>query len=130
MNIIYMYPCLKKYIAYFWSHILVRITCINNIFLPRAIFYTIESKTFCISDWKDWRYVSASCSPTATAATLRHLCAPLMHIAQRLNLIIIMLNQGSSCENSSPGSAPRPQNIYNCLVIFINTNVVNLWPNK
>ena len=46
-----------------------------------------------------------------TSATLRHLCAPL--IAQRLNLIIIFLNQGSSCENSlSYLVAPRPQNIY------------------
>jgi len=73
----------------------------------------------------------ASCSPTA--ATLRHLCAPLMHIAQRLNLIIIMLNQESSCENSlSYLIAPRLQNIfiYNCLVIFIHMNVLNLWPNK
>ena len=113
MNIIYMYPCLKKYSAYSWSLILIRITCSNNISWSRTIFYISEPKTFCISDCKNWRYVSASCSPTATADTLRHLCAPLMHIAQRLNLIIIFLNQGSSCENSlSYLVAPRPQNIY------------------
>jgi len=89
----------------------------------------MEPKTFCISEWKDWRFVSPSCSSTAT---LRHLCAPLMHIAQRLNLIINMLNQGSSCENSLsyPWSSPATKYIYNCLVIIINMNVVNLWPNK
>ena len=50
----------------------------------------------------------------ATAATLRHLCALFMHIAQSLNLIIIMLNQGSSCENSlSYLVASRPQLLFN-----------------
>ena len=68
---------------------------------------------------------------TPTAATLGHLCAPLMHIAQCLNLIIIMLNQGSSCENSlSYLVAPRPQNIYIIVSIFVNMHVLNLWPNK
>ena len=84
-------------------------------------YWALNFLNFFIPDWLVWCHFSASCSPTATAATLRHLCAPFMHIENCLNLIYIMLNQGSSCVNSlSYLVAPRPQYTFNCLLFSIS----------
>ena len=70
--------------------------------LDQKPFYTVLSPKLFFYFWTDSQIdaiVSAFYSPTTIATTL-HLCAPFIHIAQSLNLIIIMLNQESSCVKS------------------------------
>ena len=62
-------------------------------------------------------------------------CAPFMHIENCLNLIYIMLNQGSSCVNSlSYLVAPWPQYTFNYLLfsisVYMYVHCKICWPNK
>ena len=126
LNIIYMYPCLKKYLVYFWSFILIKITCSNNVSWPRTILNIIEPITFCYF----WLIRLMPFLRLLFSNRHRRFTPPFMysihvhHISQSLNLIVIMLNQRSSCENSlSYLVAPRPQYIYNFVWYLFNLHL-------
>ena len=69
--------------------------------LDQKPFYTVLSpKLFVIISELIHKLKPLSLPSPTTIATTLHLCAPFIHIAQSLNLIIIMLNQESSCVKS------------------------------